>query len=511
MDNNCDRRIDEGFNVGEVCNEPGVCGDGVIVCKTERATECSSLVRRGGLNPNDPESNDVDLCNDNLDNDCDGQVNDGCACNPGDTLPCGSDVGACAEGLRACVDGSYEDACNGGAEPAAETCDVTDLNPDGTDSDCNGQTDVVQFRLGQACEGACGEGERECDGQGGVRCSTDIDGSEFNPTSDLCDGADNDCDGIVDEGEGENAGYPLTRDLPGQNDLFATGEILAVPGECRFGTATCDDSTEGRSLRIVPHTQPVEERPNGLDDDCDGQPDEGFDCLPGDTQNCGALPERGICQQGEQTCTDAGEWGSCEGLIEPAVENPCNGLDDDCDGEADELAGVGAPRNAVGACADRAGVAAGVAEKVCENGVARLVPSNGPEGTNDQSTEELCNGQDDDCDGMTDENFTLSTGARVGEPTGLPGVCADGVVECATVRSVRPSVQPSVEQCNGADDDCDGTVDDGFRVGESCSNACGDVGVYTCNGVNSSRCSVQTPAEVAGNGVDDDCDGQTDE
>jgi len=84
---------------------------------------------------------------------------------------------------------------------------------------------------------------------------------------------------------------------------------------------------------------------NGLDDDRDGVADDGCSCLPGSTQSCftgdPALPGRGVCKTGTQTCTGVGEhgqWAGCDGEVGPGPE-ACNQLDDDCNGTVDDLAG----------------------------------------------------------------------------------------------------------------------------------------------------------------------------
>jgi hypothetical protein len=81
------------------------------------------------------------------------------------------------------------------------------------------------------------------------------------------------------------------------------------------------------------------ERCNRIDDDCDGDTDEGCDCVTDDEQPCGAGV--GECVLGTQTCLER-EWGGCldddgEPVRMPGdVVEDCNGLDDDCDGYTDE-------------------------------------------------------------------------------------------------------------------------------------------------------------------------------
>lgn len=101
--------------------------------------------------------------------------------------------------------------------------------------------------------------------------------------------------------------------------------------------------------------------------------------------------------------------------------------------------------------------------------------------------------------------------------TGQPGVCNAGTKVCAGgAVSCQQNQQSSAEVCDGQDNNCNGTVDEGFNVGSSCT-----VGVGTCQRTGSSVCAANgqaqcsatpgTPsAEICGDGLDNDCDGVVD-
>jgi uncharacterized protein (TIGR03382 family) len=126
--------------------------------------------------------------------------------------------------------------------------------------------------------------------------------------AEVCDGEDNDCDGLVDE--------DLVRDCA---------------SACGSGTETCVAGTwDGCSA-----PEPGEELCNGVDDDCDGVADPGCDCTAGETRTCGETSTTGVCHPGTQTCDADGHWGDCEGSVGPTPET-CDGEDNDCDGDTDE-------------------------------------------------------------------------------------------------------------------------------------------------------------------------------
>ena len=130
---------------------------------------------------------------------------------------------------------------------------------------------------------------------------------------------------------------------------------------------------------------------------------------------------------------------------------------------------------------------------------------------------ESCNRVDDDCDGIVDNGFEREgaicfRGEGACKSRGAWACSADGTkAECSA-----EIIPPSAEICDGVDNDCNGTVDDGAiaGTGDECSTAKAGVcnaGTRTCV-AGSMRCvqKVQPSVEIC-NQLDDDCDNQVDE
>ena len=534
LDNDCDGNTDEGQGIGLICTQGlGLCAaQGTLQCNGSGGVSCTAAV-------GDPQPEQCDA----QDNDCDGTTDEGeggqpllvgCYTGPAGT----AGVGECRQGEAECLGGG-PGFCRDEVRPAAEICD-------GLDNDCDGRADEG-FGVGQACVGGVGEcqvgGVIACGEGGGTFCDAEPGAGQ----AEICDGADNDCDGAIDEAPGGGALSEPCYTGPGGTEGV---------GQCGAGVRIC----QGGAYRLCQdEVQPAAERCDGVDNDCDGNTDEGYNlgvnCVVG-SGACAAL--------GQQICDDAGGTTCSADAVEPQPEL-CDGVDNDCDGAVDEAFG-----NLGQACVSGIGACTGEGTYVCaaDGSRTRCDAALG------SPSAELCNGIDDDCDSNTDEQAQgdgeacsaglgecqragvqrcdpvfdqLICGASAGDPTdeicdGLDNdcdgladedvaggaACTVGVGACARegaficgpdgelACSGEPGA-PSGEVCNGIDDDCDGTTDEGFPgLGAACSGGvgrCGYSGVTVCDAGGDIVCSDagRGPVTEACNGADDDCDGQIDE
>ena len=542
VDNNCDGRTDEGFAaLGTPCSAGrGTCQRaGVNVCSADGGgVTCNAVAAAPAP---------ADLCN-GLDDDCDGRVDETFV---DLNTPCSVGIGACVRpGVRVCAADGSATECNAVVgNPVVEVCDAIDNN-------CDGRTDEATANLGQVCNvgnGICRRsGVNVCNpaNRAGAAICDAVPGNAL--PAELCNGADDNCNGATDEG-------------------FATlGNVCNVGvGACtRAGVNICSNDGSGVTCNVVAGN-PAAERCDSVDNDCNGRTDESFPSL-GTPCSVG----RGICQRaGVNVCSGDGAGIVCNAVAAPAAPAElCNGLDDDCDGSTDETfpdlntacsAGVGAcVRAGVRTCAVDGSatacnaVAGNAAAEVCD-GI-----DNNCEGRVDESTAnlgqvcnvgtgscrrsgvnvcnpanragaaicdavpgnalpaELCNGADDDCDGLTDEGFpALGTVCNVGT-----GACARAGVNICSVDgsgiscNVSPG-NPVAERCDSVDNDCNGRTDETYpTLGTPCSagrGICQRAGVNVCSADGNTVGCNASPGAAAGaelcNGLDDDCDGSTDE
>ncbi len=349
----------------------------------------------------------------------------------------------------------------------------------GVDDDCDGEIDEGFDDLGVACR----TGQGACARTGFIQCNAEGNGVECNavqgvPTKELCDGVDNDCNGLTDE------------QLEG---CCTKGQFMRCgvdAGVCKAGTQTCNVSNgayagffgpcldENGEKVTLPGELP--EVLDGVDNDCNGQIDEGFEGLGG------------VCTVGTGACAATGTYEMapdgtkrCNATPKQPSSEVCDGIDNDCDGLVDEdLLNMGSCVKGEGACLSVGFIA-------CMGGSPDCVV-NAP-----TPTDEICNGIDDDCDGKTDEDFE-----KLGQSCGVigQGVCAvqavyackaDGSdVECV---AVTQPLSPSPEVCDGLDNNCDGLTDEGFKDAQGnyvSLDHCGACGVPCSHPNAQSSCSL---------------------
>ncbi len=157
---------------------------------------------------------------------------------------------------------------------------------------------------------------------------------------------------------------------------------------------------------------------NGIDDDGNGQVDEGCPCTVSDTQPCYGGPKDlagvGLCTLGMQTCQPTGlntsAWGNCFGWT-PPTEELCNDADDDCDGAKDE--------DLVHFCLEGG-------QTTCTQGA--WTPC------------ELCNGGDEDGDGEFDEGLVRACSDRCSD-TGFQTCESTTWTPCVPTRTFDPAIE----------------------------------------------------------------------
>ena len=308
----------------------------------------------------------------------------------------------------------------------------------------------------------------------------------------LCNGLDDDCDQRVDE------------------EFDRLGDLCEVGlGAClSAGELTCGPN--GVSLVCAAEiASPSPELCNERDDDCDGVIDEEVAqcCRVGDTRPCGM--NLGVCTVGAQTCSTDG-WSACDG-VGPSEER-CDGVDNDCDQLTDE--GL---LNICGACGETPTEVCDQADNDCDGrtdeGVTNACGECGV------TPDEVCDGADNDCDNRVDEGVTNQCGSCGVAPVevcdGVDNDCDDRVDEGALNACGQCGAAP-IEICDDADNDCDGRVDEGLGVGEPCAagvGACRRDGVRICGARGRVRCSAQAalPEDEECDLADNDCDGAVDE
>ncbi|MCX5741328.1 MAG: MopE-related protein [Proteobacteria bacterium] len=407
------------------------------------------------------------------------------------------------------------DATDGGPTidaPDGGACVVTGVEVcDGKDNDCNGMVDDNIAGLGAACANQVGE----CAG-GVTTCTGGVSGCSKPPMAETCDHKDNNCNGMIDEGD------------PGGGAACGTNV-----GECTAGVKHCDLTTGlVECIGAVGTVGGQPELCNGRDDDCDGNFDEGLTNLG----SCGG-PNVGACHTGTLVCQGGGTV--CQNDQGPTFE-ACDNADNDCDGGVDEdYNKLTDPQNcmtcgnvcmAPHATSGCAGGACTIAS--CAAGYHNLngTVADGCEyGPCQADGAEVCDGVDNDCDGIVDNGLTAPAGLckTVGACTGATAQCMGAAGwKCNYGATVSTDVSGNIiaeTKCDTIDNDCDTKVDENQpNKGLACADAgvgvCKGTGTFTCDAANldgPAVCTVTVPGMASSaeqcDGLDNDCDGLVDD
>ena len=409
---------------------------------------------------------------------------------------------------------------------APEICDGLDNDCDGaidedvsttfyvdTDGDGHGDDDSAVVAC-LAPEGTIPVGG-DCD---------DTDGDVYPLAVEVCDGIDNDCDGLVDDDDdslslSSREAFYTDGDGDGYGDDEAVVMACEAPAELIVVGGDCDDTR---------------------DDFYPGAPED--DCTDPADYNCdGSVGYADADSDGFAACEECDDTDSS---ISPDAQEVCDGVDNDCDADIDDADdsvdtatgatfyadsdgdGYGSLDGAVESCEAPSGAVENATD--CDDTDSSISPD----------AEEVCDEVDNDCDSFVDTNaIDAPTWYRDVDSDGYgnasvtvsdcdepPGYVSDDTDCDDSISVINPGAS---EVCDGVDNDCDGTTDidaidaptwysdsdsDGYGTSTSSLVECGQPSGYVSDDTDCDDTdgSIRPDAEEVCDGVDNDCDSTTD-
>ncbi len=431
-------------------------------------------------------------------------------------------------------------------QPTGYVADDTDCDDSvsstypGADEYCNGVDDDCDGTIDEdsAVDASTWYQDADSDGYGNasvsdVECaqptgyvadSSDCDdtvSTTYPGAPEYCNSVDDDCDGTVDEDSAVDASTWYQ-----DADSDGYGNVSVADIECYQPTGFVADSSDCDDT--VSTTYPgADEYCNGVDDDCDGTIDED-DAVDvstwyadSDSDSYGDASVSDIdCSQPTGYVADSTDCDDAEPTTYPGADEYCDGVDNDCDGDIDEDSAVDASTWYEDGDGDGYGEAT-VSDVECNapsGYVADDTDCDDNEPTTYPGADEYCDGVDNDCDTVIDEDDAVDVvtwyydqdGDTYGDPSLSDIDCnqPEGMVEDNTdCNDYDDTVYPGAEEIeyDGIDQDCDG------------EDLC-DVDLDTYNAVEcgGSDCDdededVNVDAEETWyDGIDQDCDGLSD-